>query len=154
LWLGWHRDPVWGLAYAHPEHDGIYTPSYEKGSRLAVIVPVSDGRSIIDLAATCPTTRRTRTRLGVATVLGWRELADARFGEEPAQLWSDPIEWVRQGGVGSVILDWDQAHLELSDLVSIKAQTDELAAKVDHALRLPLMRLPKILVPESYRAAA
>jgi hypothetical protein len=142
--------PAWGVAFVEPSGPH-YTP--REGGKPAIIVPVFDGGELIDLTATGLETRRTLTRLGIASVLGQDAIDRAKDGETYVYLFSDPIEWLRNGGRGAVVLDWSVARFALADLPAIACATEFLAARIDKELRQPLA-VPPLFVREDRRAAA
>jgi hypothetical protein len=89
--LGSVRSPLWGFGWVRPVPDGTYSLDREAGQP-AAIIPVSDGTSIVDLVATSLVTRRSRTRYGLADLLGFNEIAQARIEGRPVQILRDPIE--------------------------------------------------------------
>jgi hypothetical protein len=147
------RHPLWGFGWAKPEADGTYTLNRETG-QAAAIIPVSDGESIVDLVAVSLATRRSRTRYGLAYILGFNEIALARIEGRPVRILRDPLEWLLSGGAGVVVLSWnEEIRHELSDAAGIICRTDDFARTVDTALRVPI-NVPPIFVPqEGYRAA-
>jgi hypothetical protein len=142
--------PIWGAGFV--ELDGAhYAP--RAGGRPAIIVPVFDGGELVDLTATGLETRRTLTRLGVASVLGQDAIDRAKDGETYVHLFADPIEWLRHRCGGAVVLDWSVARFALADLPAIACATEFLAARIDKELRQPT-RVPPLFVREERRAAA
>jgi hypothetical protein len=124
-----------------------------EGGRPSIIVPCFQNGELQDLIATGLQTRATRTRTGVATVLGQDWIDHAKDTETTVRLFGDPIEWLRNGRRGAVVVDWRAARYELADLPGIACEGELLAKRVDRALRQPA-RLPKLFVREAHRAAA
>jgi hypothetical protein len=137
--------PMWGIAFVSvdPHH---YTPS--PGGKPAIIVPGFVEGELIDLVATGLETRAIRTRCGVAAVLGEEWLDHARETESAARLFPDPVEWIRNGRRGAVIIDWRVARFALADVPRLNCESDRLARQVDESLRLPV-HIPQIFVRES-----
>jgi hypothetical protein len=98
-------------------------------------------------------TRSTRTRRGVATVLGREWLDHAKETETAGRLFGDPIEWLRNGCRGAVVVDWRVARYELGDLPGIACEGELLAKRVEKALKQPV-HVPQLFVREARRAAA
>lgn len=142
--------PAWGVAFVDIDAHN-YAPA--EGGKPAIICPVFEDGRLLDLVATGLGTRSTRTRLGIAMVLGRERLDHAQQTETAARLFPDPIEWLRNGCRGSVVIDWRAARYELADLPGIACEGELLAKRVDHALRQPV-RVPQLFVREARRAAA
>ena len=136
--------PMWGVDFVSvdPCH---YSPS--PGGKPAIIVPAFVEGELVDLVATGLETRAIRTRCGVATVLGEEWLDHARETESAARLFPDPVEWIRNGRRGAVIIDWRVARFALADVPRLDCESDGLARQVDESLRLPV-HIPQIFVRE------
>jgi hypothetical protein len=141
--------PIWGLDFVQVDTE-YYQPSLE--GRAAIIVPLFGDGALLDLIACSLATRSCRTRLGICTVLGREWLDQAREHDTAARLLPDPIEWLRNGRRGAVIVDWRSAPYELADLPGISVSNDLLAKRIDNALRQPA-NIPPIFVRETPRVA-
>jgi hypothetical protein len=142
--------PVWGVSFVEIDAHH-YAPA--DGGKPAIIVPLFDDGVLLDLIATGLETRSTRTRAGIATVLGPEWLDRARDTDTAARLFGDPIEWLRNGCRGAVVVDWRAARFELADVPGIACESEFLAEQVKRAMRQPT-HLPKLFVREAHRAAA
>lgn len=141
---------TWGVAFVDiDEHH--YAPV--DGGKPAIIAPFFVDGELLDLVATGIATRSTRTRHGNATVLGRAWLDHARDTETAARLFADPIDWLRNGCRGAVVVDWRAARYELADLPGIACEGELLAKRVERALKQPA-HLPQLFVREARRAAA
>jgi hypothetical protein len=141
---------IWGVEFV--ELDGQhYTP--RAGGRPAIIIPVFEGSELVDLTATGLETRRTVTRLGIASMLGHDAIERAMIYSETLHLFHDPIDWLLNRCRGAVVLDWSVARFTLADLTAIACATDLLAKQVDKVLHKPL-QVPHLYVREAGRAAA
>jgi hypothetical protein len=123
------------------------------GGKAAIIVPLFVEGALLDLVATGLQTRATRTREGIATVLGQEWIDHAKATETTLRLFGDPIEWLRNGARGAVVVDWRSARHALADVPGIACETEFLAAQVERAMHQPVS-LPKLFVREANRAAA
>lgn len=135
--------PMWGIAFVSvdPHH---YAPS--PGGKPAIIVPAFVEGELIDLVATGLETRAMRTRCAVATVLGTEWLDHARETGTTPRLFPDPIEWIRNGRRGAVLLDQRAACFALADIPAVNWCGSEMQARqIDHAMRRPI-HLPQIFV--------
>lgn len=142
--------PLWGISFVEidPHH---YAPAH--GGKAAVIVPAFEDGRLLDLVATGLETRSTRTRAGVATVLGREWIDRAKDTETTVRLFGDPIEWLRNGCHGAVVIDWRAARYELGDVPGIACEGELLAKRVENALKRPVC-IPQLFVREARRAAA
>ena len=144
--------PAEGFGVAFVEIDGHhYAPV--AGGKPAIITPLFHDGALADLVATGMQTRATRTRAGIATVLGREWIDHAKATETTVRLFADPIEWLRNGRRGAVVVDWRSARHALADVPGIACETDFLAAQVERAMHQPVC-LPKLFVREANRAAA
>jgi hypothetical protein len=141
--------PTWGAAFVEIDAHN-YAPA--AGGKPAIITPLFDDGTLIDLVATGLETRSTRTRVGIATVLGFEWIDHARETATAVRLFADPIEWLRNGRRGAVIVDWRAARFVLADVPGIACESEFLAKQVDRAMRQPT-HLPKLFVREADRAA-
>ena len=107
---------TWGVGFVDIDSHN-YAPAV--GGKPAIIVPLFEGGALLDLIAVGLETRSTRTRRGLATVLGQEWLEHARETETAVRLFGDPIEWLRNGCRGAVVVDWRAARYELGDLPGI-----------------------------------
>lgn len=141
---------VWGVSFVEIDAHH-YVPV--AGGRAAVITPLFEDGRLLDLVATGLQTRATRTRAGIATVLGRQWINHAKETETTVRLFGDPIEWLRNGRRGAVVVDWRSARHALADVPGIACETEFLAAQVERAMHQPVS-LPKLFVREANRAAA
>jgi hypothetical protein len=141
---------VWGVSFVEIDAHH-YAPVV--GGKPAIITPLFQEGVLLDLIATGLQTRSTRTRAGIATVLGREWIDHAKAAETTVRLFGDPIEWLRNGGRGAVVVDWRAARHVLADVSGIACETEFLAAQVERAMRQPVC-LPKLFVRETNRAAA
>jgi hypothetical protein len=141
---------AWGVAFVDIDSHN-YAPA--AGGKAAIITPLFADGALLDLIATGLATCSTRTRLGVATMLGREWIDHAKATETAVRLFGDPIEWLRNGCRGAVVIDWRAARYELADLPGIACENEMLAKRVEHALKQPA-RIPQLFVREAHRAAA
>ena len=128
-----------------------YAPA--AGGKPAIICALFEDGRLLDLVATGLETRATRTRRGVATVLGQEWINRAKDAETTVRLFADPIEWLRNGCRGAVVVDWRAARYALANVPGIACEGELLAKRVEQALKQPV-RLPRHFVREARRAAA
>lgn len=144
--------PTEGFGVAFVEIDGHhYAPV--AGGKPAIIIPLFHDGELLDLVATGLQTRAMRTREGVATVLGREWIDHAKETETTLRLFGDPIEWLRNGGRGAVVVDWRSARHALADVPGIACGSEFLAAQVERAMRQPI-HIPRLFVREGKTHAA
>jgi hypothetical protein len=142
--IGWDLvEPLQGGDHYAPHADG----------QPAFIVPVFENGKLVDLTATSLMTRRTLTRDGMACILGRDAIDRAMVHQTYVFLFQDPFAWLRNRGLGCVVLDWNAARFALSDLPGIACANELLAKRVENALRRPLP-VPQIFIREGTRLAA
>jgi hypothetical protein len=123
------------------------------GGKPAIITPLFHDGELLDLVATGLQTRATRTREGVATVLGQEWIDHAKETETTVRLFGDPIEWLRNNRRGAVVVDWRAARHALADVPGIACETEFLVAQVERTMRQPVS-LPRFFVREGKTHAA
>ena len=144
-----HGGPLWGVAFVEIEANH-YAPA--PGGRPALIVPHFDGNVLMDLVACGLQTRTCRTREGICTALGLDHIERAKETGTAVRLFADPIDWVRNGRRGAVIVDWRAARFTLADVHGIACESTLLGARVEKALNQPA-QFATIFVRESAHAA-
>ena len=158
--LGDDLDPhVWwgtglpGLAPIKPIHNGRFEFVDVDAGREGLIVPCYDGlpgllgtnpeRHVAELhdliAVDVNHPERFWRRRGEALILGWAYLEIAGQEREPVPVFKNPISWLRSGGAGITILDWNYARDLLLD-------RELIAEDVDLGTRLAATLKPAIWV--------
>ena len=103
-----------------------------------VTLPIWSGNSCIDILALCPVDgSRWWRRTDLAPVLGLDEIERAGFLDEPLHIRQNPLEWLRAGATGVVVLDWASAAFWLSGARRLIAHSRSTAHRVERALRHP-----------------
>lgn len=129
----------------------IYQPG---GERQSIVTPVYDGCDLIDLISWQTSfPARWLWRCGAAWALGIDSIASNNWTDDPLQIFATPLDWLRGGADGLVILDWDAP--EIRQLLRVKAIQSDLAiaAQLRSALMKPAY-FPKIITREGLRNAA
>jgi len=144
------REIPFGVGTVERMERGLYQPG---DGPLHVISPVYAEGEIIDLIAwrsDAPGNWVWRTGLGWA--LG-TDMLLPRWDDEPVQIHATPLDWLRAGGEGMCILDWEAP--ELGEIRALEAiETDEwIAQRMTRALSKP-QRLPTIIKRKEVRRAA
>ncbi|NMM45955.1 hypothetical protein HH303_15765 [Rhodospirillaceae bacterium KN72] len=113
--------------------------------------PLDDGlpgwaESLDDLVAFSPDRPEKWWTMAGGNILGGFWLERASYLDEPALIHDRPIDWLRAGGFGSVVLDWDAPPiLTLSTLRRIVSRSERTAARIARALTRPVS-IPEIRV--------
>lgn len=146
------RQIPFGVANVERLERGLYQPG---DGPLHVLTPVYEGGEVIDLIAwrsERPMDWAWRTGLGWA--LGADEIRrDYWPGDPPLQLHATPLDWLRAGGLGLCVLDWEADELEgLRHVHAIEAD-EWIAVRLRRALSKP-RRLPTIIQRKAVRYAA
>jgi hypothetical protein len=142
--------PVWGVSFV--EIDAHHYAPVEGGKPAVIVSAFEEGR-LLDLVAVGLETRSSRTRMGIATVLGQEWIDHAKDTETTVRLFPDPITWLLNGRRGAVVVDWRAARYALADVPGIACESELLAKQVDRVMRQPV-RLPPLFVREVDHAAA
>jgi hypothetical protein len=118
---------------------GVYLPN--AFGEFACILPAFDGEGLVDLVAWSPRSGRIASRLGIVGLLGegQAERAAANLAGAPLPVWRTPLDWLRAGRRGVVIVDRARAaHL----LGGLPVYTDDGALARDlRGLRVPAPRV-------------
>lgn len=144
------REIPFGIGTVERMADGLYQPG--EGS-LHVISPVYEGGEIIDLVAwrsNAPGNWAWRTGLGWA--LGCYMLSP-RWDDDPVIIHATPLDWLRAGGTGMCILDWEAPEIEQMRALAVIEADEWIASRITRTLNKP-RRLPKILTRKEVRCAA
>lgn len=146
------RQIPFGVGHVERIERGLYQPG--DGS-LHVISPVYADGELIDLIAwrsEQPMNWAWRTGLGWA--LGADETSrDYWPGDPPLQLHATPLDWLRAGGTGMCVLDWEADELEELRGISAIEADEMVAVRLHRALSKP-RRLPTIIKRKAVRYAA
>ncbi len=135
-----------GLAHIKPIRDGKF--EFAEDGKPALVVPAYNGlpcsldanaerhveelRDLVAVDLDYPD--RLLRRRGKALVLGNAYLEIAGQEGEPVPVFRNPLSWLRSGGAGIVVLDWDYARDLLLDHELI-AEDVELGTRLENALK-------------------
>ena len=121
----------------------LYEP--DSTGQQAIIVPCLEGGRSIDtgavltdlVAVDIDEPERWWLRVGAAVMLGsyWAEKAE--WLDEPLQLYSNPLGWLRAECAGACVLDWQCAAWRLAGVHTVIAESLALARKLEQALHRP-----------------
>lgn len=119
----------------------------------AVILPAVEDGSLVDLVA-CVANEPARayTRNDDAAALGWRAIARARHDSRfdrltapPLILHPHPLDWLRHGCSGAVLLNLDRASITLAGVASVCVESEAQADALWTAFHRP-RDIPRILI--------
>ena len=138
------RFGAFGVTTVSDTWAGLYQPG---PGPLHIVQPVVMGGELVDLVAWHSLRPdRWHLRSGLGWLLGAADAFDDSFAIPSASLHETPLDWLRGGGAGSVVLDWQAPELrDLLAMESIECASPALAAMVRDALSRP-SRLPAIRV--------
>ncbi|MGD9714034.1 MAG: hypothetical protein AB7V46_18540 [Thermomicrobiales bacterium] len=144
----------WGIAKVRPEGDYHFIPDPEDGKE-AFISFACQGSNVVDLIAWHPAApSKWRWRIGETPVLNVDAINRRWPNEGPLQVHRNPLDHLRAGAEGLVVLDWaansDIRRLALVDAIAGPA---DVINRIDRILRTPV-RMPRLLRSEPPRAAA
>ncbi len=150
---------MFGVADIEPMSDGLYQPLVG-GQRAIVmrtgIVGQHYDTEPTDLVAFLPDNpAKWWRRLGYDALIDERAAFDASWGEEPITVHSTPLDWLRAGCTGCVVLDPSQLHatfLTATPEIIADMPVNE-ARQLQKCLQQPPHRVPKVSMPESRIAA-
>jgi hypothetical protein len=132
------------------ECDGCYVPS--EGGPLAFITPVRIAGDLVDLAAWRPMQpNRWLLRTGSGWCLGEQAILGDWQGALTLQ--ATPLDWLRSGCEGVVVLDWSSSEVrQLANLQTVRVSDPAVGRMLLDTLSRPA-RLPSIEPMEVARAA-
>ncbi len=147
-WLAQHLyDGFWPGALDIAIQNGKWRQMF-RGER-AIVLPVCapDGE-IIDLVALRPQTPRSFWRFtDNGRFLGQAAIEDAALLKEPLFVHETPLDWLKAGMAGVVILDWRQFWPFMLDGVpAIRAGDESFGRRLRLSLQRPF-KIPEIQVP-------
>ncbi|OYW21980.1 hypothetical protein [Sphingomonas sp.] len=150
-WLGSWSVPF-GVVSATTEASGIYQPG---DGPAHILQPVFDNGNLIDLVIWhSMRPERWWTRTGVAWALNVDDIAAIdRWGGDALHLHASPLDWLKNGATGAVVLDWSAPEVAtLRQHDRIECSTPALAATLTHALQTSV-HMPAIETKENRLAA-
>ena len=153
-----------GVVAVETTRDGLYQPA--PGGRRAFIMPVygpfrppkvpiadpADAAPIDLLGWYSHRPGRWWRRRGVAIILGEWAVELGETYDEPVRVYRTPLDWLRAGGEGLVIVDWTEAYFRLAGLQLVASDVAH-GEELQRRLRPPQPEGPRILVPRRRTAA-
>lgn len=142
---------AFGVASVETFEDGTYAPGV---GPVHVVSPVFESGHLVDLCAwRTEQPSRWWLRTGAGWALGADDLLSSAWCDARRVLFASPLDWLKGGGVGGVVLDWDSPDLlQLRGLDTIRCASPQLADTLCAALRRP-HRIPNIELMEARLAA-
>jgi len=109
----------WGFGWVVADGKSYRPADRDEPSSTAFIVPaVKDGR-VVDLVAQTFGLKGIRPRLGATAVVGADDIEVARTNGTPLYVFADLPQWLKGGGSGAVVVDWQRAAHELDGVAEI-----------------------------------
>lgn len=121
----------------------------QSSSTLAIIIPVREGGRTVDLCAWDLNNGTLATWRG-APLLGQDVICAPRIEADGVRVYVDPVEWLRAGRRGIVVIDATGARWRLAEERLIVRDAD-FGRRLRHMLRIPE---PRVFVESTGRAAA
>jgi hypothetical protein len=134
--------------------DGLFALSDSGPSHL--ILPVYEDGELIDLCAfQSDKPHHWRLRVGAGWALGVEDGLADHYWAGRVNLFSSPLEWLRQDCDGLCVVDWTAPEVhQLRDIANINCSDAPLAAMLGKALAQPVL-VPNItIMPGEYLDAA
>ena len=122
------------------------------GAKQAFTIIATTAYGAIDIAAWQPATNQVGLWLNRAFALGEEQIWAPRLGDEPLPIWRTPLNWLRAGRKGIVILRPEVACLQL-DCVSRVSAEDLAHAEALERILLPPKPKTKIYLPDNAQPA-
>jgi hypothetical protein len=82
-------------------------------------VPAFADGCVVDLVAQTFSLKGIRSRLGVTSALGADDIEAARTTGQPLYVFASIPQWLKAGGLGAVVVDWQRAARELDGVPAI-----------------------------------
>lgn len=144
----------WGVMKVRPEGQYHFIPDPEEGKEAFVSIAFYRG-NIMDLIAWHPAAPANwRWRVGDTPILNIDAIEQKWPGDGPLKIYATPLDYLRGGCEGVVILDWnatsDIRRLALEDAICCP---QAIIDRLDGILRKPV-RMPRFQSMEAPRAAA
>ena len=128
----------------------------QPGGRPVITLPIWAGECCLDILALDPhNANNWWTQTDIVPVLAPEEIARCQILDEPLDIHASPLEWLRAGATGSIILDWRCIlPLWLGGIRRFLCFDDVTAKRLDRGLRSPPPQFQIKLVKERADDAA
>ena len=162
----WHKAPDAAYGYARiAKHGRTFEISEDGPPAMVLITGLYANGTPEDLLAFSPSQPgEWYLRLGIGVYLNGPEIPPRNWAvrpvwqeplypvdpQAPLKIWRNPLNWLRGGCEGVVVLDWPSAQIDLAGLqTSIIAEDAPHGREIERHLRAPLLgQLPEILTPK------
>ena len=144
---------LWGIMKVSPDGPTQFFP--DPDGREAYVSISTRGSDVTDLIAWHPANPANwRWRIGDEPFLGIDAFERCWPGDGPLQIHATPLDFLRAGGEGLVVLDWNAtSDIRRLAMVDAIAAPRSIVERIDKILRRPV-RMPRWKVMEAPRAAA
>lgn len=134
------------VAMARVARNGPGFFDFDEGGEWHCVLAEPWGGELIDLIAFPFDAPQRLMRLrGIPSVLGEEEVSRTAYVDGKAQLWDDPLQWLRAGGEGGVVLEFSPPPWCLQQAV-LTASSLELARRLRRAYATPPPQQPEVVV--------
>ena len=129
--------------------------SHEPAGQPVITLPIWAGECCLDILALDPhNASRWWTQTDIVPVLAPEEIARCAILDEPLDIHASPLEWLRAGARGTVILDWRSVSFWLAGVRRFLCFDDMTAKRLDRGLRNPPQKFEIKLAKEPINVAA
>ena len=134
-----------GLGWVVADRQSYRPADRVEQASTAFIVPALADGCVVDLVAQTFGLKGIRSRLGVASLVGSDDVEAARTNGQPLYVFSSIPQWLKGGGRGAVVVDWQHAAHELDGVPAILCSAsvaDRLYAVTRQCVPAPVIATP------------
>ncbi len=135
----------WGFGWVVADGNSYRPADRKEQASTAFVVPAVTDGCVVDLVAQTFSVKGIRSRLGVTAVLGADDIEAARTNGQPLYVFSSIPQWLKGGGRGAVVVDWQRAAHELEGVPAILCSAsvaDRLYAVTRQCVPAPVIATP------------
>jgi hypothetical protein len=135
----------WGFGWVVAEGKGYRPAERHEQASTGFIVPALANGCVLDLVAQTFALKGIRTRLGIASVVGADDIEAAKENGQPLYVFSNIPQWLKGGGRGAVIVEWQHAARELDGVPAMLCSasvSDRLYAVTRQCVPVPVIATP------------
>jgi hypothetical protein len=135
----------WGFGWVVADGKSYRPADGAEQASTAFIVPAIANGCVVDLVAQTFAMKGIRTRLGAAGVVGADDIEAAKDNGQPLYVFSSIPQWLKGGGRGAVVVEWQHAGRELDGVRAIlccASVSDQLYAVTRQCVPVPVIATP------------